>query len=75
MSEQPSKETKLPSDAELLERAVRVLEYATYHDGRYGQLTDERFQDEAIAVSKLICQRLGRKRYADIKTMEARTNG
>lgn len=59
-------EAKL-SDDQLLLKAVQVLEYATYHDGRYSQVESEKFQKAAIDVSKLICARLDRKRYADIK--------
>lgn len=61
MSEAPS------SDDHLLLEAVRVLEYATYHDGRYSQVESRKFQEAAIEVSKRICIRLNRKRYADIQ--------
>lgn len=50
----------------LLLRCVHLLEYATYHDGRYSQMESAGWQDEAIEVSKAVNEKLGRERYADI---------
>jgi hypothetical protein len=57
---------KLSSDEQLLAAAVRLLEYGTYHDNRYGQMGTDEWQSAACTVAKHINERLGRKRYAEI---------
>ena len=52
-------------DDELLAECMSVLEYATYHDGRYGQDQNyEKFQRPAQKLVKRLENRLGRKAYA-----------
>lgn len=50
-------------DNELLSECLEVLEYATYHDGRYGQVKNEDFQKEAQPLVIRIAKRLGVKPY------------
>lgn len=51
-------------DDELLAECMSVLEYATYHDGRYGQEQNwERFQSPAQKLVQRLSKRLGRKAY------------
>lgn len=50
-------------DNELLRECLKVLEYATYHDGRYGQVKNETFQKEAQPLVIRIVKRLGVKAY------------
>lgn len=50
-------------DNELLSECLEVLEYATYHDGRYGQVENETFQKEAQPLVIRIAKRLGVKAY------------
>lgn len=50
-------------DNELLSECLEVLEYATYHDGRYGQVKNEDFQKEAQPLVIRIAKRLGVKAY------------
>jgi len=50
-------------DDELLTECLRVLEYATYHDGRYGQEQSEKFQRPAQKLVPRLAARLGRKAY------------
>ena len=35
------------NDEKLLSDCLEALEYATYHDGRYGQERSNKFQDKA----------------------------
>ena len=50
---------------ELLVECMSVLEYATYHDGRYGQgQNDEKFLGPASKLVGRLAKRLGRKPYA-----------
>lgn len=69
MTEQRMTKKKL-SDEELLAAAVRLLEYGTFHDNRYGQMGTDEWQSAAISVSKQINERLGRERYAEIGPQE-----
>lgn len=51
-------------DDELLAECMSVLEYATYHDGRYGQDQNyEKFQRPAQKLVIRLEKRLGRKAY------------
>ena len=51
-------------DDELLAECMSVLEYATYHDGRYGQDQNwEKFQSPAQKLVMRLAKRLGRKAY------------
>lgn len=51
-------------DDELLVECLSVLEYATYHDGRYGQDQNwEKFQSPAQKLVMRLAKRLGRKAY------------
>lgn len=51
-------------DDELLAECMSVLEYATYHDGRYGQDRNwEKFQSPAQNLVVRLAKRLGRKAY------------
>ena len=51
-------------DDELLAECLRVLEYATYHDGRYGQVASfDKFQSPAQKLVSRLAKRLGRKAY------------
>lgn len=52
---------QLQIDNELLRECLKVLEYATYHDGRYGQVKNETFQKEAQPLVIRIVKRLGVK--------------
>ena len=59
------------SDEELLKEALHLLEFATYHDGRYGQLNFEEWQDKSIQLEKKICSRLRVERYASLGVKKA----
>lgn len=61
--QKPIKQTK---DEQLLEAAVRLLEYGTFHDNRYQQMSQESWQSSAINVSKQINERLKRRSYANV---------
>jgi len=51
-------------DDELLAECMDVLEYATYHDGRYGQNQNwEKFQSPAQKLVGRLAKRLKRKAY------------
>jgi len=51
-------------DDELLAECMSVLEYATYHDGRYGQEDNyDKFQGPAQKLVMRLEKRLGRKAY------------
>lgn len=51
-------------DDELLAECMGVLEYATYHDGRYGQVQNwEKFQSPAQKLVQRLSKRLKRKAY------------
>jgi len=51
-------------DDELLAECMSVLEYATYHDGRYGQDKNyDKFQRPAQKLVMRLEKRLGRKAY------------
>jgi hypothetical protein len=51
-------------DDELLAECMSVLEYATYHDGRYGQDQSwEKFQSPAQKLVQRLSKRLNRKAY------------
>lgn len=51
-------------DDELLQEIMTVLEYATYHDGRYGQDQNyEKFQHPAQKLVIRLEKRLKRKAY------------
>lgn len=63
--QQRTSKTKL-SDTQLLEAAVRLLECGTFHDNRYGQMSEVAWQESACNVAKQINERLGRARYADV---------
>ena len=54
-------------DNYLLRECLEVLEYATYHDGRYGQVNNETFQKEAQPLVVIIARRLGVKAYDGFK--------
>lgn len=54
-------------DNDLLRECLEVLEYATYHDGRYGQVKNETFQKEAQPLVIRIAKRLGVKAYDGFK--------
>ena len=52
------------NDDELLAECMGVLEYATYHDGRYGQDQNyEKFQQPAQRLVGRLAKRLQRKAY------------
>lgn len=52
------------ADNVTLRECLEVLQYATYHDGRYGQaLNYEKFQGPAQRLVKRIADRLGVKPY------------
>ena len=52
-------------DEELLHEIMTVLEYATFHDGRYGQVGNyERFQKPACRLVRHLEKRLKREAYA-----------
>ena len=51
-------------DDDLLAECMSLLEYATYHDGRYGQDQNwEKFQSPAQKLVMRLEKRLGRKAY------------
>jgi len=51
-------------DDELLAECMSVLEYATYHDGRYGQEQNfDKFQSPAQKLVQRLAKRLKRKAY------------
>jgi hypothetical protein len=50
-------------DEGLLNKCLDVLQYATYHDGRYDQFKTERFQDSAQELVSQLAKRLGRVAY------------
>jgi hypothetical protein len=51
-------------DDELLAECMSVLEYATYHDGRYGQEQNfDKFQRPAQKLVQRLEKRLKRKAY------------
>ena len=51
-------------DDELLAECMSVLEYATYHDGRYGQEKNfDKFQSPAQKLVQRLAKRLKRKAY------------
>lgn len=54
-------------DDELLAECLSLLEYATWHDGRYGQQTCEKFQTPAQKLVPRLAARLGRDAYARFK--------
>ena len=56
---------KVPStDAELLHDCLNILQYATYHDGRYGQGSNyEKFIKPAFGLVKRLADRLGVDTY------------
>lgn len=58
---------RIEADEKLLKEALHLLEYATYHDNRYGQMTTEKWQDAAIDLEKRLCERLKVERYATLK--------
>lgn len=51
------------TDSNLLAQCLSLLEYATYHDGRYGQLGDYKFQGPAQRLVPILADRLNRKPY------------
>lgn len=52
------------TDDAMLRECLEVLQYATYHDGRYGQVHNyEKFQGPAQCLVKRIADRLGVKPY------------
>lgn len=63
------------TDEHLLAAAVRLLEYVTFHDNRYGQMGTDEWQSAAINVSKQINERLKRERYAEIKASSTMRDG
>ena len=51
-------------DDELLAECLSILEYATYHDGSYGQEQSfDKFQRPAQKLVSRLAKRLGRKEY------------
>lgn len=55
-------------DEEILEECLALLEYATWHDGRYGQVGNyDSFQDPAQKLVKRVAARLGKESYARFK--------
>lgn len=50
-------------DSELLAQCLSLFEYATYHDGRYGQVDNHKFQGPAQRLVTVLAARLGRKAY------------
>lgn len=54
-------------DEELLAECLALLEYVTWHDGRYGQQTTEKFQTPAQKLVPRIAARLGKDAYARFK--------
>ena len=52
-------------DESLLLRVLDLLEYITYHDGRYGQLEWKKAYDAAYSLAKVITEKLDIKMYAD----------
>lgn len=62
-----------PYDDPLLAECLALLEYATWHDGRYGQMSAmDEFQMPAQKLVKRLAERLGREAYARFKDQ---TNG
>ena len=52
-------------DTELLKQCANVLEYATYHDGRYGQANNyNRFFLPATELVEVLAKRLNRPAYS-----------
>jgi hypothetical protein len=54
-------------DSDLLWRALRALEYVTWHDGRYDQHTRQDWQRDAQRLVTDIAARFGVKPYEDWK--------
>jgi len=55
-------------DDDLLSECMDILEYATYHDGRYGQVDSfDKFQSPAQKLVLRLEKRLGRKAYVKFK--------
>lgn len=54
------------SGEELLKEALHLFEYATFHDGRYRQLENDEWQNQAVELEKKTCARLGVERYASL---------
>ena len=50
-------------DAALLHECLDALQHATYHDGRYGQFLQHKWQEKAQALVSLLAKRLGRVEY------------
>lgn len=53
--------------ASLLAEALGVLEYGTYHGGKYGQMHTQRFQQRGSELAARIANALGTKPYEAIK--------
>lgn len=51
----------------LLREALKLLEYATFHDGRYRQESSSKFQEPAQKLVKRLAYRLGVEPYASQK--------
>lgn len=51
-------------DMTLLREALKLLEYATFHDGRYRQESSSKFQEPAQKLVKRLAYRLGVEPYA-----------
>lgn len=56
--------TPPPDDTELLREALELLEYVTFHDGRYRQESSSKFQEPAQKLVDRLAERLGVEPYA-----------
>ena len=52
-------------DKNLALRMLDLCEYITFHDGRYGQLENQKASDAAYALAKVLVEKLDVKMYAD----------
>lgn len=65
ISEQATTQGLSVEDSQLIQDCLNVLEYATYHDGRYGQTVDyAKFQHPAQKLVARLAKRLNVKPYA-----------
>ncbi len=52
-------------DKTLALRMLDLCEYITFHDGRYGQIENQKAYDAAYSLAKVLVEKLDVKMYAD----------